>query len=144
MKYCRVILDIQSNEFSNAITYCVCEQDDKSSGYALIRESILKKFEFKELNEYQVQVGSTVVVPFGKQLKLGFVIEVINESDLSGNEVYKNFKPVVCAVTEPLFTKNQVDFAKFLSKKYICSLATCIRIFIPSGSTAKLKHTDGV
>lgn len=142
MKIAKVILDIQSNNFSQSFNYAICDEDAGDSALKVMQENLSNDVDFKDKEKYEVKIGSTVVVPFGKQFKLAFVIDIVD----GGTELINSgkLKPVLFAVTKPYFDKSQVEFATFLSKKYLCSFATCLRMFIPTGATAKLKHEDGI
>ena len=142
MKIAKVILDIQTNKFSQSFNYAICDEDAGNSALKTMQENLSNNVDFKDKNKFKIQIGSTVVVPFGKQFKLAFVVDIVDASSEIINS--GKLKPVLFAVTEPYFDKSKVDFATFLSEKYLCSFATCLRMFIPTGATAKLKHVDGI
>lgn len=125
MQVAKVILDIQSNQFSKPLDFAI-----------LPGKSPQVEFELKE--NYEAEVGCVVVVPFGKQFKLGFIVSIVDEADIS--RPANTLKAIGCVVSNPFFSSQQVEFAKFISKKYLCSFATALRLFIPSGSMPKLKH----
>lgn len=139
MKLAKVILDIQSNKFSNAFSYAICDGND---GDIFNQQLLLqKRIVIKDEDIHAVEVGSMVVVPFGKQLKLGFLIE-ISDDDESINFEKKKLKPIVYAVTRPYFSAENVEFAKFISTKYVASFASCLRLFLAPGSAARLRYSD--
>ena len=125
MQVAKVILDIQSNQFSKPLDFAI-----------LPGKSPQVEFDSKE--NYEAEVGCVVVVPFGKQYKLGFIINIVNESDIS--RPANTLKAIACVASDSFFDSTQVEFAKFVSEKYLCSFATAMRLFIPSGSMPKLKH----
>lgn len=142
MKYCKAILDIQSNAFSKPLTFIISPGKDSDSQFEKLRKSYEKDIVSNVDKSYPIEIGSVVVVPFGKQLKLGFVVDIFDESQIKYYETFKNFKPVICAVSESFFNKDNIIFAKFLSDRYLSSFATCLRLFIPAGCKVKLKHID--
>lgn len=144
MKFAKVILDIQSNKFSNAFTYVICNEETSDDSLKKLHEILSDQVVFKEKGKYEIQVGSCVVVPFGKQFKLAFVIEVFEKSQTDAVINYGKLKPVLFAVTDNLFNSDCVAFANFISKKYLSSMATSLRLFIPAGSSPKLKHNSDV
>ena len=125
MKVAKVILDIQSNQFSNPLEFAIQPGNNPS-------------VEFDSNQNFEAEVGCVCVVPFGNQHKLGFIIDVVDEADIS--RPVSTLKSIACVVSESFFDKCSYEFAKFISKKYICSIATCLRLFVPSGSMPKLKH----
>lgn len=126
MKVAKVILDIQSNKFSNPLVFAV--QPGKNS-----------KVEFDSDKDFEAQVGCVVVVPFGSQYKLGFIVDIVDENEIE--RPANTLKNIESVVSDSFFDKAAFEFAKFISNKYLCSIATSIRLFIPSGSMPKLKHT---
>ena len=125
MQVAKVILDIQSNQFSKPLNFAILP--GKSPQVV-----------FESDKNYEAEVGCVVVVPFGKQFKLGFIVDVVSEADIS--RPANTLKAIGCVLSDSFFSSQQVDFAKYISDKYICSMATALRLFVPSGSMPKLKH----
>ena len=125
MNVAKVILDIQSNQFSNSLDFAILPGKTP-------------QVEFESEKNYEAEVGCVVVVPFGKQYKLGFVVDIVDESEIS--RPANTLKALACVVSESYFNKETYEFAKFISNKYICSVATSLRLFVPSGSMPRLKH----
>ena len=125
MKVAKVILDIQSNQFSNPLEFA-------------IRPGKSPQVEFESKENYEAEVGCVCVVPFGKQFKLGFIIDIVDEADIS--RPANTLKAIACVVSDSFFNSQQIEFAKFITEKYLCSMATAIRLFVPSGSMPRLKH----
>lgn len=136
MKIVEVILDIQSNQFSKPFRYLIVDESVQSKDVLDNHKSLCDQVEFKDKEKFNIEIGSTVIVPFGKQFKLAFVIDIYQSNNA------ENLKPVLFAVSQKLFTKENVSLAKYISKKYLASLATCIRLFIPAGAAAKLSHKN--
>lgn len=75
-----------------------------------------------------VKVGTRVLVSFGFQDLLGYVIEI---SDSSNYE--KNIKPIKAVLDfEQELTLEQVELAKYLSNKYYVSMVSVLELMIPS------------
>ena len=82
----------------------------------------------------RVQVGSYVLVPFGKHQLPGFVIGFGG----AGGE-YK-IKPIFgLLLDEPLFDEVMVKLAEWLSAQYLCALADAMRTLLPPGMTRKIR-----
>jgi len=75
--------------------------------------------------------GWRVLVPFGKQLLEGFVIE-----EVAAPETRAELKEIVDVLgTEPWFDAEMLTTARWLAKYYMCSLAEALRLFIPGKKT---------
>jgi primosomal protein N' (replication factor Y) len=75
--------------------------------------------------------GWRVVVPFGRQLLEGFIVEEDTAPDFS-----LNLKPVYDVIgTEPWFDQEMLATAHWLSSYYLCTLAEALRLFIPGKRT---------
>ena len=75
-----------------------------------------------------VSVGTRVLVSFGFQDLLGYVIEITETSNYE-----KNIKPIKAVLDfEQELTLEQVELAKYLSKKYYISLVSALDLMIPS------------
>ena len=75
--------------------------------------------------------GWRVLVPFGKQLLEGFVIE-----ESVAPETTAEIKDIVDVLgTEPWFDEEMLTTARWLAKYYMCSLAEALRLFIPGKKT---------
>ena len=83
----------------------------------------------KELEELVV-IGSRVLIPFGKSSNLveGYVIGI------KENTTYevKNIAQIKHNLTE-----NQIELAKWMSKRYFCNLSDCIRQMLTPGTKNK-------
>lgn len=75
-----------------------------------------------------VKIGSRVFVPFGRsKLKEGFVIEIKEKSEFANKEIIK--------VEDNILTKENVELAKLMAKRYFCNISDCIRLMLPPGKT---------
>lgn len=74
--------------------------------------------------------GTRVVAPFGKRELIGFVIEDnINPGETS--YAIKEIKRVIDST--PLFDKNEIELAKWLSTMYYCSEGEALSMILPGG-----------
>ncbi|MDO5329372.1 MAG: primosomal protein N' [Coriobacteriia bacterium] len=100
-----------------------------------IQSSSLNK-PFTYIAPKNASVGKLVMVPFGHQYKCGFIVDVFDgEGD--------NLKKIKKIVSKSYFDEDSIEFAKFISTRYMAPLASCIRLFTPPGSIAKCKKIDG-
>lgn len=71
--------------------------------------------------------GWRVVVPFGRQLLEGFIVEADEAPDAS-----LAIKSIVDVVgTEPWFDEEMLGTAHWIAQYYLCPLAEALRLFIP-------------
>ena len=75
--------------------------------------------------------GWRVVVPFGRQMLEGFIVEEDREVDPSLD--IKEISDVLG--TRPWFDPEMLETARWLSRYYLCSLAEALRLFIPGKRT---------
>ena len=79
------------------------------------------------LSEF-IKVGTRVLVSFGFQDILGYVIEISEESKYQGTS-----KPIKGVLDyEQELTLEQVELAKYISKQYHVSLVSVLELMIPS------------
>ena len=82
-----------------------------------LRQKLISNLDFADKDKFDIQVGCIVAVPFGKQTKAGFVVDICDVSSLDID--VSKLKPVLFAASLPYFDKNNVSLAKFISKKYL-------------------------
>ena len=98
-------------------------------------KSLNKTFDYKVPAEMvgTINIGSRVFVPFGnsKTYEEGFVINLKNSSSFALKEIAK---------VEDTFslTKENVELAKLMAKKYFCNISDCIKLMLPPGTTTKI------
>lgn len=90
-------------------------------------KSLNKVFDYRipsSLNE-NIQVGSRVIVPFGrgKKLEEGFVVNIKEKSDYEIKDIIE--------VQENLLNEESIKFAKWMSRRYFCNLSDCIKLMLP-------------
>ena len=103
--YANVIVDIKNDFCNDAFDYIIPDN--------------LKDF---------VGVGSRVLVPFGNQELLGYVLNITNESKYANT--IKEVKEVLDYEKE--LTLEQIEIAKYISDTYLVSLVSVLELMIPS------------
>ncbi len=80
-----------------------------------------------------VKIGSRVFVPFGnrKTLDEGFVVNIKDTSKYQVKEIAEVDE------TEYIKTEN-IELAKWMSKRYFCNISDCIKLMLPPGTTTKI------
>ncbi len=86
--------------------------------------------------EDMVQIGLRVVVPFGKRIMTGFVIEVNEVTDVDTK--IKNIQDVLDEV--PIFDKNSIKFYEWIADYYLSSLGEALRNSVPYGTDVETKR----
>jgi primosomal protein N' (replication factor Y) len=121
MRAASVVIDIPVVALDTPYTYLIEDKDLSTADLTL-------------------KVGCAVLVPFGrgKKHEIGFVVDVF---DISQNDA-TSLKSVEKVLTESFFSADQVAFARYLSKSCVAPLATCIRLFVPSGAAPKIVHSS--
>ncbi|MBM4172635.1 MAG: primosomal protein N' [Ignavibacteria bacterium] len=83
-----------------------------------------------------VKVGVRVVVPFGKRVLTGFVIEITDKTELK-----EKIKPIRDVLDdEPIFDKNSFKFYEWISEYYLSSLGEALKNSVPYGSDIESKR----
>ena len=94
-----------------------------------------KRFDYliPEDSEYNISIGTRVLVPFGrgdKQLE-GYVV------GLSKNTSAKNLKPIFSAEEIPVFSEKTLSLIEWMREKYLCTYIDIIKTIVPAGTTVK-------
>lgn len=76
-----------------------------------------------------LEVGSQVLVPFGKGKSVGYVVGFAETSDVKG---IKDIEEVLSPY--PLFSKQSVELARWISEYYNCFFITALRTVMPPGT----------
>ena len=78
----------------------------------------------------EIKIGTRVFVPFGKtKQEEGFVIGIKQNSEFANKEIIK--------VEDTILTKQNIELAKLMSKRYFCNISDCIRLMLPPGMVTK-------
>lgn len=85
----------------------------------------------KELEDL-IMIGSKVLIPFGKGGKLeeGFVVGIKENTEYEVKEIAK---------IEDNLTKNQIELARKMAKRYFCNVSDCIKLMLTPGTRTKVK-----
>lgn len=78
-----------------------------------------------------VEIGSRVIVPFGKRTLQGYVVGIKNEADGIGKYKLKEIKNVF--EYPPILDGKLVELARWMSFNYATSLFSCIQSMLPKG-----------
>lgn len=82
-----------------------------------------------------VKVGVRVVVPFGKRILTGFVIDISETTSLK-----EKIKPVKDVLDQlPIFDKSSLKFYEWISEYYLCSLGEALKNVVPYGTDVESK-----
>jgi len=87
----------------------------------------------------EIQIGSVVIVPFGSRYETGFVSKLKTSSGYiskKGSQV-KEISSLI--IKEPLFDKNRLKLARWLSYYYFSSTGNALKLFMPPGYKLKIK-----
>ena len=83
-----------------------------------------------EAFQEDVQVGSRVLVQFGKKKYYTAIVEALHSNEPKGYEV----KPVVAVLDpDPILRYPQLNFWKWISDYYLCSPGEVYKAAVPTG-----------
>ena len=88
----------------------------------------------------KIQIGIRVLVPFGKQIVEGFVLEKL--ADNNGIDELKDIIEVVD--DEPILNDELLDLGKYISDKYLATLISSYQVMLPKALKASKKKSVGV
>jgi len=98
----------------------------------------LKKLPFKQskplsyFHSNEIFVGCLVSIPIKNKLQLGIVIDCKSNSNFDNKNQNFKIKCIERVFSEiPLLTKNQLNLAVFISKKYAYSASDVLKLFLP-------------
>ena len=111
--YAQVLLDVQ-----------VADLKDRLFTYA-VPESLAA----------QALIGAQVLVPFGRQMVLGYLVSLSNRYDGE----YR-IREIADVVDQPLFDSQYIDFLSFVADRYCASMQDVVASAIPSCLTSRLKR----
>lgn len=94
-----------------------------------------KTFDYKVPNELEndIKIGKRVLVPFGKQILEGFIIDIKENSDYDLKEIIKVID------TEPILNNELLSLGKEISKENICNLISVYQSMLPKAYKASYK-----
>ena len=92
-------------------------------------------FDYKIPAEYEENalelIGARVLVSFArrKELEEGYIVNIKENTEYEVKEIAK--------VEEKYLDSNKIELAKWMSKRYFCNIADCLKLMLPPGSTRK-------
>ena len=94
-------------------------------------KTLNKIFDYEIPNEMDVEVGSRVFIPFGNKKipEEGIVVGIKEKSNY-------NVKPIL-KMQDTKIEKENIETAKWMSKRYLCNISDCLKLMLPPGTTNK-------
>ena len=88
----------------------------------------------KDLEELII-IGSTVLVPFGKNsaLEEGYVINIKEKTTYEVKDIAK---------IKHNLTEQQIELAKWMAKRYFCNISDCIKQMLTPGTKSKKQENN--
>ena len=92
-------------------------------------------FDYEIPTEYEENalelIGARVLVSFArrKELEEGYVVNIKENTEYEVKEIAK--------VEEKYLNSDKIELAKWMSKRYFCNIADCLKLMLPPGSTRK-------
>ena len=83
----------------------------------------------------KVQIGSQVGIPFGRRTTIGYVVGLKETSEVKGLKDILEVKS-----DRPLFQKEALELAKWMSEYYDCFFISALRAVMPPGTAQKEKR----
>jgi len=112
-------LNTGENMIAEVIIHTNAKELNKTYDY-IVPDSIKK----------DIKIGSRVFVPFGrKKIEEGFIIDLKKDSKYANKEIIK--------LEDNILTKENIELAKLMSKRYFCNISDCIRLMLPPGNITK-------
>lgn len=115
MRIASVILDIDTQALDSAYTYAVPD----------------------DLNE--IEVGCAVLVPFGRQVQIGFVTQLHEAEEIQLDFPLEKLKPIKDVLSKSYFNDRAAECIDFLAHRYLAPLSRCVRLFTPPGGVPRIK-----
>ena len=80
--------------------------------------------------EKNIEIGARVFIPFGnRKTSEGFVIALKEKSEFAKKEII--------SIEDKLLTKENIELANIMSRRYFCNVSECINIMLPPGDKNK-------
>ena len=95
-------------------------------------------FDYKIPTEYEENalelIGARVLVSFArrKELEEGYIVNIKQSTEYEVKEIAK--------VEEKYLNNEKIELAKWMSKRYFCNIADCLKLMLPPGSTRKVSN----
>ena len=103
----------------------------------VLSSNVDRVYDYKVPENFSLQVGGRVVVPFGKRIIEGFVIKIKEFSDLPDEKL----KTVLRKIDDsPLILPEFIELMHFMVRRYNIKLVDALRLFVPTElRTGKIK-----
>ena len=94
-------------------------------------KNLNKTFDYEIPKNLDVKIGSRVFVPFGskKELEEGIVVGIKEKSEFKIKEI--------ASLQEEQINDDYIELDKWMSHRYFCNVADCLRLMLPPGRTTK-------
>ena len=95
-------------------------------------------FDYKIPTEYEENalelIGARVLVSFArrKELEEGYIVNIKESTEYEVKEIAK--------VEEKYLNNEKIELANWMSKRYFCNIADCLKLMLPPGSTRKVSN----
>ncbi len=88
-------------------------------------------FDYEIPSDLEVKIGTRVFVPFGnkKELEEGIVVGIKEKSNYKVKEI--------ASLQEEQIKEEYINLAKWMSERYFCNVADCLRLMLPPGRKSK-------
>ncbi len=96
-----------------------------------------KIYHYSLPTEFEVAVGSKVVVPFGKRSEEGYVVGFVEKADVP--EV-KEIREVISE--QPLFNEKQAGLVKWMAEYYCAFLGTTLKLILPIAPKIRMTNSE--
>jgi len=81
--------------------------------------------------EQKVEIGKRVLVPFGKQIVEGYILNILSDTTIDAKEI------IDIIDDEPVLNEEMLKMGYFLKEKTLCSLSLCYSSMLPKALKAK-------
>ena len=89
----------------------------------------------------RAKIGSRVIVPFGKRLLTGYVLDISDSLTLGSDIDPSKIKPVRDVLDhEPLLTKEIIELARWTADYYLSFIGEVLRASLPAGMSRKAEQ----
>ena len=95
-------------------------------------------FDYKIPTEYEENalelIGARVLVSFArrKELEEGYIVNIKESTEYEVKEIAK--------IEEKYLNNEKIELANWMSKRYFCNIADCLKLMLPPGSTRKVSN----
>ncbi len=107
MKVARVVVDVPTRALSEPFDYAVPEA---------LQETVV--------------TGAAVLVPFGTQRVVGYVVGLSRDTDYEGE-----LRSIESVLGDSVFQGYAPELARWISREYVCPLADALHLFLPPGGS---------